>query len=212
MRSALFGPALLALLTCTCLSVQAADGGSPGGGVGSADQTGGDRSTGYVRHDQRDAIRRDGLADGDGASKGRAAGARGGSQASDSKARGSAPSSAPAQARRTGTVPGRNASAGSVASGVPGATAATAAPERQWTRPDADTAARRFDPITGAARGVTARAMSTGAIRPSTLRAAAGNGVVGGPQVARGNMVGGAANVPAKSRASIDASALHRRF
>ena len=91
-------------------------------------------------------------------------------------------------------------------------------------RPDADHPASRSDPVTGAARGISATTASAAAGRqssevlralsrpPASLKALAGNGVIGGPRAPGRGMVGGPANSRAVIKASIDGTALHPRL
>jgi hypothetical protein len=83
--------------------------------------------------------------------------------------------------------------------------------------------ARRPGAAAATARGMGATTLAANANRPSSgvfgatgrsiasLKSSAGNGVVGGPHVARAGMIGGPANGRSVSKAGIDGSAFHHR-
>jgi hypothetical protein len=91
-------------------------------------------------------------------------------------------------------------------------------------RSDVDHPAGRFDPVTGGARRFAAMSAGTTGRQWSPSFAAAGrsvagpkalvagNGVIGGPRAAGRGMIGGAANGKNVFKASIDGTALRRRF
>jgi hypothetical protein len=130
----------------------------------------------------------------------------------------------PAAIGTTGLIPQRGAGIRQPAHDILSRTTAAATRANLLRSPPADHAGNRPDPLTGAARGVGAMTVPIGTYRrfpagssavgrsPASLKALAGNGVIGGARAAGLGSVGGPANGRTVIKASsIDGSALHRR-
>ena len=124
----------------------------------------------------------------------------------------------------SGFIPPRNASALLGAHAKLSKPIVAAARGYRLRRPDANHPVSRSDPNTAVVHGISAATAldvagrQSSAILPATrrspasLKAQAGNGVIGGPRAPGRGMLGGPANSSTMMRATINGTALHRRF